>query len=121
MSKENQLYFEVYEGITLVIPFTVSSFPVLPLDIKHTITYFNGPQEVPATTRFEVKDNVITLNNIQLSDSGMYQIHCRGTNGQTGKENFELQVWSKFNCYSISNSIFRASLLVTQCSHNKYM
>ena len=64
-------------------------------DVNHTITFFKGPHEVPATTRFEVKGGAIVLNSIQLEDSGMYQISCKVLNGQMGKAKFELQVWSK--------------------------
>ena len=93
--EENKSIISITEGSTKEIKFTATANPPLTDDTKHELTCVNGGVEVPATRRFTVYHNTIILTDITPEDTGLYQISCKGGNGQVGKEVFELKILCK--------------------------
>ena len=93
--EEKKSITSITEGSTKEIKFTATANPPLTGDTKHELNCLNGGVEVPATRRFTVSYDTIILNDVKSEDSGLYQISCKGGNGQIGKEIFELKVLCK--------------------------
>ena len=106
--EENKSITSITEGSTKEIKFTATANPPLTDDNEHELTCLNDGVEVPATRRFTVGHNTIILNDVQSDDTGLYQISCKGGNGQIGKKIIELKILCKqfFIMSSIVPSLF---------------
>ena len=115
-TEESKSLISVTEGSTKQIKFTATANPPLTDDIKHELTCLNGGLEVPTTRRFTVSHNTIILTDITPEDTGLYQISCKGENGQIGKEVFELKILCKY-ILSICTVSFRLYCVFTTMLH----
>ena len=87
---ESDFAMVAFEGESLSMKFTVTSFHKMPIIIKHSIRRVDGRNV--RKKLFETNEDGIIFPEVMTSDSGSYTISCYDDGGLEGKDTFELTV-----------------------------